>query len=259
MSGPAETTVAVNGSDCRVWTKGAGAPLGVLAGFGGYVDWPPFLDRLAESRRVVVPSLPGYPGADGHRALDTTLDWIVAVADLLEASDLAGADLVGLGPGGALAAEIAACMRPMVRRLVLIAPLGLFDEDAPIADIWAQRGSELPALMSAKPDEYAKTLACPEAVDAIEWQVVHTRASEAAARLLWPTGDIGLRKRLHRITAHTLLIWGSNDRVVPRDYAKHFAEGIVAPVETRTIEGAGHRVDFDAPDALAAAILAFVG
>ena len=52
------------------------------------------------------------------------------------------------------------------------------------------------------------------------------RALEAAARLLWPIGDRGLAKRLHRITAPTLLLWGSEDRIVPASYAKRFAAGI---------------------------------
>ena len=46
--------------------------------------WIPFLDRLAETRTVIVPSLPGYPGATGHSVLDNHLDWIVAVRQLLD-------------------------------------------------------------------------------------------------------------------------------------------------------------------------------
>ena len=82
----------------------------------------------------------------------------------------------------------------------------------------------------------------------MEWQIGQVRAQEAAARLLWPTGDRGLAKRLHRITAPTLLLWGSDDRIVPASYAKRFADGIAGPTEIRSIPNAGHRVDLDAPD-----------
>ncbi len=100
MTAPAERQVEVNGHPCRVWEKGRGEPLGFLPGFGGLPRWPAFLDRLAEERRVIAPSLPGFPGGEGHDALDDLPDWIAATLDLLEASELAGADLVAASVGG---------------------------------------------------------------------------------------------------------------------------------------------------------------
>ena len=84
MSEPETLTVDVNGFATRVWRKGSGPKLGFLAGFGGLPRWVPFLDRLAQSRTVIVPSLPGFPGGDrGHSVLDTHLDWLLAVRELL--------------------------------------------------------------------------------------------------------------------------------------------------------------------------------
>jgi pimeloyl-ACP methyl ester carboxylesterase len=256
VSAPRERRVRLLGDDVRVLEKGEGEPLGFLASFGGLPGWTPFLDRLAERRRVVVPSLPGFPGAGGgFRRLDDLPDWVIATLDLLEEAGLEGADLVGHGVGGLLAAEVAAFSRASVRRLALIAPLGLFDEAEPVADVWARRASEVPALFSAQPEAYAKSLACPAGHDEVEWQLAGVRAMEAAGRLLWPLGDRGLAKRLHRITAPTLLVWGAEDRIVPASYAKRFAAAISGPTEIRSIPGAGHRADLDAPDATAAAIL----
>ena len=79
-----------------------------------------------------------------------------------------------------------------------------------------------------------------------------------AARLLWPTGDRGLHKRLHRIRAQTLLVWGSDDQLIPPSYAKRFADAIAAPCAVRSLEGAGHLPDLDAPEALAQQIGAFL-
>lgn len=255
----AARTVRVNGAPCRVWEAGQGEPLGVLAGLGGAPRWTPFLARLAERRRVVVPSLPGFPGATGHDVLDDLADWVAATLDLLEGAGLSGADLVGLSVGGTLAAEAAAFSPGLARRLVLVSPFGLFDEAEPVADVWAQRAGELPALLAAHPERWLAEQATPEGADAVEWQIEQVRASEAAARLLWPTGDRGLRKRLHRIRIPTLLMWGEADRVVPPSYAKRFAAGLGGPSELRLLPGAGHRADLDAPEALADAILAFAG
>ena len=150
MSELKTTTVEVNGFPCRVWTKGSGPKLGFLAGFGGLPRWVPFLDELARTRTLIVPSLPGYPGgALGHTVLDTHLDWVLAVRQILEKTGLAGADLLGASVGGAFAAEMAAIFPGHVKRLALIAPFGLFDEAEPAADPWAQRKDQVAGMMCA--------------------------------------------------------------------------------------------------------------
>ena len=102
MSEPETLTVDINGCPTRIWRKGSGPKIGFLAGFGGLPRWVPFLDELARSRTVIVPSLPGFPGGDrGHTVLDTHLDWLVATRELLEKADLTGADLVGSSVGAA--------------------------------------------------------------------------------------------------------------------------------------------------------------
>jgi pimeloyl-ACP methyl ester carboxylesterase len=259
VSAPAERHVLVNGRRCRVWEKGEGEPLGFLGGFRGLPRWPALLDRLAARRRVIAPSLPGFPGATGFEELDDLADWVTATLDLLEASGLDGADLVGASVGATLAAEVAAFSRASVRRLVLIAPFGLFDEREPVRDPFATRPPELASLLSQRPAELEAFVAPPPGEDPAEWSIVMGRATEAAARLLWPTGDLGLRKRLHRIQAPTLVLWGGEDRIVPPSYAKRFAAGLSGWVEVRELAGAGHLAELDQPDAAAAAILSFLG
>jgi pimeloyl-ACP methyl ester carboxylesterase len=256
---PSERRVSLpGGREARVWSKGSGEPLGFLGGLRGLPRWIPFLDRLAEERHVIAPSLPGFPGATGHQDLDDLADWVTATLDLLEVAGLDNADLIGASVGGALAAEVAAFSRATVRRLVLISPLGLFDASEPVADLWALRKSEMVPLLTSRPDVLEAFLAKPDGEDEIEWQIVLARAQEAAARLLWPIGDVGLAKRLHRIHAPTLLVFGAEDRVLPPSYAKRFADGLSGMVQVRRIEAAGHMLEIDAPDAAADAVLAFL-
>ncbi|MGO8916104.1 MAG: alpha/beta fold hydrolase [Stellaceae bacterium] len=255
MSAPSERSVAVNGVPCRVWEKGKGSAVFYLAGLGGLPRWTPFLDRLAERHRVVAPSIPGFPGATGHDRLDQPLDWVAAVLDLLEGAGLAGGDLIGASIGGALAAEAAAIAPGLARRLVLIAPFGLYDRSAPPADLWAQKPGTLPALLSTRPDAYAATMAAPDGVSAAEWSIVATRASETAARLLWPLADTRLERRLHRIRCPTLILWGGDDKVLAPSYAERFAAGIAGKSTVRVIAGAGHLADLDAPGTVAEAVL----
>ncbi len=259
MSEPTTTTVDVNGHACRVWTKGSGPKIGFLAGFGGLPRWIPFLDRLAESRTVVVPSMPGFPGATGHNILDTHLDWLVAVRTLLEEAGLDGADLVGSSVGGSFVAEIAALWPQSVRRIAMIAPFGLFDEKDPAADVWAQRADDVPGLLCADGEIYKELKAMPTGANSVEWLIEQTRAAEAAARIFWPLGNTKLERRLPFIKAPTLLIWGKADRVMPRGYADRIAKAIPGGAKITMIAGAGHLAELDQPDAVAKAVLEHVG
>lgn len=255
MNEPQTLTVDVNGFPCRVWRKGTGPVFGWLAGFGGLPRWTPFLDKLAETRTVVVPSLPGFPGATGHTILDNHLDWVVTVRQLLAKAGLDGADLGGASVGGSFAAEMAAIFPATVKRLVLLAPFGLFDEREPPTDPWAQRADNVAGLMCADPENWKKLVAPPEGTNSVEWPIEMTRAAEAAARAFWPLGNTQLAKRLPLIQAPTLILWGEQDRVQPPAYADLFASGIKAKATIRRLQDAGHLADLDQPEATANAIL----
>jgi pimeloyl-ACP methyl ester carboxylesterase len=256
VSDLATLTIDVNGFGTRVWRMGSGPRLGFLAGFGGLPRCVPLIDELAKSRTVIVPSLPGFPGGDrGHTVLDTHLDWVLTVREILVKSELIGADLAGSSVGGSLAAEMAAIWPDAVRRLALIAPFGLFEESDPPTDPWAQRADAVPGLMCADPAIWTALKTAPEGANSIEWPIEQTRASEAAARIFWPLGNTRLEKRLGLITAPTLLIWGEQDRVMPRSYADRFAKGIKGRSEIKLIAGAGHLAELDQPKAVAEALL----
>jgi len=259
VTDPTTLTVEVNGFSTRIWRKGSGPKLGFLAGFGGLPRWVPFLEELAKSRTVIVPSLPGFPGGDrGHSVLDTHLDWLLAVRALLEKAELWGADLAGSSVGGSLAAEMAALWPASVRHLALIAPFGLFDESDPPTDPWAQRADAVPGLMCADPAIWTALKTTPEGANSVEWPIEQVRANEAAARIFWPLGNTKLEKRLGLIQAPTLLLWGAHDRIMPRSYADRLAKGIAGKTEIRVIEGAGHLAELDKPAEVAHAILEFI-
>lgn len=260
MSAPKARTVRIADEDVRIWEKGRGTPVVVLAGWGGLTRWTEFLESLSASRRVIAPSLPGFPGSGRtHEKLDSHMDWLIAVHDLVAAAGTRPVDLVGISVGGALAADVAALWPGLVRRLVLVSPLGLYDPGDPLPDLFAQPPGGLESMLTADPDVYKRHIAQPEGADELEWQITVLRANEAAARLLWPLGDTGLAKRLHRIGAPALIVVGDQDKVVPRSYPQKFAAAIGGKARVKTIPRAGHLVDLDAPDALAKTVLAHLG
>lgn len=265
LSEPETRWVEVNGARCRVWERGEGPRIGFLAGFGGLPRWPRFLDSLAAHYRITAPSVPGQPGALGHDRLDTPLDWILATRELLERAGLTAAPLIGASFGGALAADVAALWNHLRTPLVLVAPLGVYHESAPVTDVWAQRPGQAAALLCNDPANYLAHVSpppdldpVPDAGERLEWEIEQVRSATAEARLLWPMCDTGLEKRLPRIEAPTLVVWGDRDQVISPIYSEVFSERIGGEVERETVSGAGHLVYLDAPEALSGMIHRFL-
>ena len=254
------TSLLCNGTAVRVWEQGDGEPVVFLAGFGGLPKWIPFLDRLAESRRVIVPSLPGFPGAEGHDRLDDLSDWTAATLEILEGATDGPFGLVASSVSAPLALEAAAMQRHRINRLALIGPFGSHDQRPGAIDLWAQRPGpkSYPPLLCAHPERYAALWQKPDDMDEIEWRVMEIRAREAAARYLWPLNDTGILKRAYRLTQPMLLIRGSADRLVPRASLERLKDAVTGEAVIHEVANAGHLVELDQPEALAGLINQFL-
>ncbi len=260
---PREFSISIQGQPTRVLEQGSDGdhPATVFfAGLGGVPTWLPFLDRLSAKRKVFVPSLPGFPGAEHFRHLDTLVDWVVHAVESIEAFGRAPVDLIGSSVGGTLAAEVAVVAEHLVNRLVLIAPLGVFDPDEPGEAIWRRlpEPDELAFLLCEIPDNWHAAWARPQAVSPVDWQIVQTRAMEAAAHLLAPNGDTGVTARLPRVRNPTLLVRGECDRMIPASYCERIHRALGGPARAVGIPRAGHLAELDAPDELVRVIVAFL-
>jgi pimeloyl-ACP methyl ester carboxylesterase len=256
-----ERTVEVSGVACRIWEYGSGPRVGYLAGIAGLPRWSAFTEMLAESFTVVVPSIPGFPGSDGHGGLTGTLDWLLAVRDLLAAAGLEQHPLIASSVAGALAVDVAAVWPELISRLVLIAPFGWFDEAEPSVDIWAVRAGagELARLVCVDPDRFMQLCACPADANPLEWELMLGRALEASARYSYPLGDTGVMARLARIRRPVLFVHGEEDRVLPVSYSRRMAAMIGAHARVLTVSKAGHAAEIDRPRTIARLVAADLG
>jgi pimeloyl-ACP methyl ester carboxylesterase len=82
----------------------------------------------------------------------------------------------------------------------------------------------------------------------VEFLLSLARGFRTAAKFLFPIPERGLERRLHRITAPTLVVWGEEDRLVQPLYGRIFAARI--PNATlKTIPDAGHAIGAEQPRA----------
>jgi pimeloyl-ACP methyl ester carboxylesterase len=67
-----------------------------------------------------------------------------------------------------------------------------------------------------------------------------------------------LRNRLHRVRSPVLVIWGEQDHMVPRVHGETYARLLPNAQPLKVIEGAGHSVHVEDPDATAQVVLDFL-
>ena len=87
----------------------------------------------------------------------------------------------------------------------------------------------------------------------IPFLVRNARQLGMAGKLLFPIPERGLKDRIHRIKARTVLVWGDSDRMVPAPYAQAFKAAING-AELVSVPEAGHMVIVEQTAAVMAAI-----
>lgn len=226
-----EKTVTVrNGMfQIKLRTDGRGNPLLFLHGAGGLRGWDAFLVELARQFTVYAPAHPGFETSTGIEHIDDIIDFVVYYNDFLDALGLESVHIVGHSMGGMLGAELAALSPHRVRRMVLANAAGLWLDAHPVADFFAMTPEQLAVALWYDPhSEVARAMmAVPQDETAqLAAYLVRSQHLATAGKFLWPIPDKGLKKRIHRIKAPTLLLWGQSDGLVPPIYAQEFQQHI---------------------------------
>ena len=222
-----------------------------LFGIAGHPELSPAMRAVEEAGwEVVVPSIPGFDGVPGFQPRDEHLDWLTTYWDSIDATGAAPCPIVGASVGGMFAAEVAALRPEIVTGIALLAPFGIADASNPGFNIYGTPGGERMAHLFAKgvPEAFATRFAH---LGAEEAPVASYLSDVAAANILWPLGDRGTAKRLPRITAPRLTLWGDLDEINPVSNAAGWGGAQV-------IAGAGHLLEWDAPEPVSTALLAFL-
>lgn len=257
-------TVSLRGGDFSVkyYQQGSGEHLVFLHTAGGLPAFTPELQEFSKRFTVTAPLLPGF-GSTGEQHLHEDVQKLVFWGwDLLDALKIERPILVGHSFGGMMAAEMAATEPGRVKKLVLVAPAGLFLAEHPTLDFFACSPERLAKAAFHDPSsEAAKAFTTmPSDPDAMtEAIVARAKALSMAGRFLWPNGDRGLSERLYRIKAPTLLLWGESDGIIPPSYADAFKRLMVgaATVKVQKIPAAAHVLFAEQPQASVKAVMDF--
>jgi pimeloyl-ACP methyl ester carboxylesterase len=250
------------GIQSEVLEAGDGAPLVFFHGAGGLLPQEPLLEQLAQRYHVYAPVWPGYGPEPTEDLIEDMLDFTLHGWDIVDALGLERPHLVGHSMGGMIAAEMAAINPKGLDKLALIAPAGLWLDQYPIPDIFATTPFDLPKLLFADPSKGEVFLTGGTDFsnrDALrDFMVGNARRLGTAGKILFPVPNRRLSKRLYRLTAPALVVWGREDQLIPPVYADRWL-ALVPQAEKVVVADAGHMVPYEQPEAVEQAIVRFLG
>ena len=251
-----ETVRLGTGRSWQVFGGGTGPALLWLHGVRGVDPADAMLAALAAHHRIVAPLAPGFADLAEIDTIGDIHDLALDYDDLLRHLRLQNLPIVGHSFGAMIAAEIAAHFPERASRLVLLAPVGLWNDAYPVADLFARPVGEMDQLLwfdTAARDAQAKSAPQNQA----EEMITLARMLTCVTKFIWPIPDKGLRRRLYRVTAPALVIFGAEDKFVSPRYADDFAHDLTS-CETVILPGAGHMVPYEKTAEVAARIERFL-
>jgi pimeloyl-ACP methyl ester carboxylesterase len=229
--------------EAKVKIAGNGPPLVYLHAAGGPI-WDDFVEGLTECFTVYAPHHPGTgdTARESIQQVDSLWDLVLIYDEIFDALKLSSVPVVGTSFGGMMACELAAHRPDRVSQIVLLDPIGLWRDDAPVAPYMLMPPEKLLATLykhldSAPVQKAIKMPDDPKAAATVVADLVW--ALGATGKFVWPIPDKGLKKRIHRITAKALIIWGEDDALISSVYAKEFAQRI-ADSRIEIIKDCGH-------------------
>jgi pimeloyl-ACP methyl ester carboxylesterase len=240
-TGFVERFVEADGFRIRYLEAGAadGEPLIVLHGAGG-LRHAPAHDLLAERRRVVLFEAPGFgesPANERSGSLEELAGTMLAAVTALGVERFA---LMGTSFGGKLALWMAVGAPDRVAHLVLAAPAAIRPEGRPRLSPEERR-----AVLYAHPERLRPPP--PPSAD------VEAKQEALVGRLMGPARDEALEAHLPELQVPTLVVFGTEDRLVPPEMGRHYRE-LLPSCSLIFVYDAGHVMEEERPEAFTAVV-----
>lgn len=250
--------ITLAGIEIELCEGGDGRPLLFLHGAQGFAPEAAYVAMLADRRRLIAPSHPGFGASGLPLWLDSVDDIAHLYLELMDRKRLDRVDIVGCSLGGWLAAEIATKTPERVGKLALVGPVGVKlgpSDTLDIPDVFAMPQQRVAELLYH--DVAKGRLDVARMTD--EQLATVARNRETTALLTWEPWmhNPKLRHRLHRVTSPTLFMRGASDGLVSQRYIDGYAK-LIPNAQVTTIAAAGHAPQLEQPEQFAKVLFAFL-
>jgi pimeloyl-ACP methyl ester carboxylesterase len=254
-----EATVEVAQTSLYVLKGGSGRPLLVLHGVEGHEGWLALHAALAVHATVYAPAHPGYGQTPRPEWMETIAHQAVFYHWFLQEAGLQDVDLVGVGVGGWIAAQMAVMCDTPLRHLVLVDAAGVRPRQGEILDIFIIPWREMVERSLYDAEHCAEAQRIYTAAPLAEFGGVREAGRSMSLRTCYRPymSDPALLPMLGKIRVPTLVVWGAQDQIMPIECG-HLYQQAIPGATLRVIDHCGHWAHFEQPQVLAEIIREFV-
>ncbi len=258
-----EKFLQIDGNKIRYLESGNSKKTLVLVhGLGASAErWDQVIPLFSDDYRVIVPDLIGFGFSDKPLVDYTTEFFSNFLEKFFITSGIKEPHLIGSSLGGQIAAEYAASHPQKIEKLILVSPSGNMDKSTPALDAY---------IMAAL---YPNEQSAKNAFELMEGsgRSVHEeivngfieRMRLPNAKLAFMSTLLGIKNsklftsKLQTISTPTLIIWGSDDPVIPIHHADSFVSTI-QDCRFFRMDGCGHTPYVQDPHVFASKVLEFL-
>src|SRR5215470_11200011 len=251
-----ESKFEIPGAKLHLARAGKGKPVIVLHHETGTPDSLPFYDALAQRYNVLVPHHPGYSRSERPDWMRSVRDIAAVYRGLLGNLGLERAALIGLGFGGWIAAEMASMAPRDLSALVLVGAMGIKPPDGDILDQAIIGYIDYARAGFRDQGAFERVYGAEPSNDQlVEWDVCR----EMSFRIAWKPYMFSqtLPHLLGGVKARALVVWGDDDRIVPRNAGELYAAAL-PNARFEILPAAGHYVEMEQPERLARLVDSFL-
>jgi pimeloyl-ACP methyl ester carboxylesterase len=232
----------IGGRRVNVIELGSGPPVVFVHGLSG--SWQNWLEQLpvfARDHRVVAFDLPGFGASEMPSETISISGYARFVDALLDMLGISSAAVVGNSMGGFIGAELAIAFPPRVERLVLVSAAGLTvehqrDERAlAVLRTFDRRLAAYAGWLGTRSDALTRRPRARRMIFGLVAYRPELLPAPLVAEQMRGSGKPGfvpaldaltsypIRDRLPQIACPTLIVWGTEDKLVPVSDADEFA------------------------------------
>ena len=231
-------------------------------------DWVPMLPYLSKRFRLILVDIRGHGQSGKPECCYSRLDFAYDIKLLLDALGVPRADIVGHSLGSIVAQTFAEYWPERTSRVVLIASTGGSPPGAPKKPPQFDYAAEIRKLKEPIDPDSPFMIAWWDSPTPVDPDFIRRQRKDAAGiplrvwlavldQALSPDAYADLQGSLPRLTAPTLLIWGSKDPIMEPEVRQTLRDALPR-AEVKILEGLGHNPFWEDPRAVAAAVNAFL-
>ena len=258
-----EKFVHIDGNKIRYFESGSSKKILLLVhGLGASSErWANVLPIFTNDFRVIVPDLIGF-GYSDKPTIDYTIDFFSNFLEkFLISLGINKTSIIGSSLGGQIAAEYTSSHSQSVDKLILVSPSGIMKQSTFALDAYVM-AALYPNEQSAKNafeimDASGREIPTDIITGFVSRMKLHNAKFAFMSTLLGLKNSESIIGKPEKISSPTMLIWGTDDPVIPIQFSKGFVTSI-NNCELYEMSKCGHTPYVQKPELFASKVLKFL-